>query len=76
MGTKGAWTPERRARQAQIIRQNRPWEKSTGPRTKEGKVISSRNAYAGDALHEAKAKLDSTRAAMLEIFGRKRLPKW
>lgn len=44
MGTKSAWTPERRARQAEIIKQTKPWEKSTGPRTDEGKAISSRNA--------------------------------
>ena len=41
------WTPERRARQAQMIRQWRPWEKSTGPRTIEGKAASSRNANKG-----------------------------
>jgi hypothetical protein len=44
MGTKEAWTPGRRARQADIIRRVRPWEKSTGPRTDEGKRISSQNA--------------------------------
>ena len=26
------WTPERRARQAELIRSWRPWEQSTGPR--------------------------------------------
>ena len=48
MGTKSAWTPERRARQAEIIRQTQPWKSSTGPRTPEGGAVSSRNAYAGD----------------------------
>lgn len=47
MGTKGAWTPERRAKQAAIIARTRPWEKATGPRTPEGKTISSRNADSG-----------------------------
>ena len=28
-----SWSPERQARQAKLIRQWRPWEKSTGPRT-------------------------------------------
>lgn len=37
------WTPERRARQAELIRTWRPWEKSTGPKTDEGKAIVSRN---------------------------------
>ncbi len=41
------WTPERRARQAELIRQWRPWEKSTGPKTDEGKATSSRNADKG-----------------------------
>lgn len=49
MGTKGAWTPERRAKQAGIIALTRPWEKSTGPRTERGKAISSRNACTGAA---------------------------
>ena len=44
MGTKTAWTPERRARQAEIIQRIRPWEHSTGPRTEAGKRISSQNA--------------------------------
>ncbi len=41
------WTLERRARQAKLIRQWRPWEKSTGPRTQEGKVKVAQNAYKG-----------------------------
>jgi len=44
MGTKGAWTPERRAKQAETIRRTKPWEHSTGPRTEAGKQTSSRNA--------------------------------
>jgi hypothetical protein len=38
------WTPERRARQAALIRTWKPWERSTGARTAAGKVRSSRNA--------------------------------
>jgi hypothetical protein len=41
------WTPERRAQQAERIRQSRPWEKSTGPRTEAGKARSARNADKG-----------------------------
>ncbi len=41
------WTPERKARQAKLIKQWRPWEKSTGPKTKAGKDKVSRNAYKG-----------------------------
>ena len=47
MGTSRAWTPERRARQAEAIRRWQPWTRSTGPRTAEGKAISSRNADQG-----------------------------
>ncbi|OIQ84980.1 hypothetical protein GALL_331730 [mine drainage metagenome] len=39
------WTDETRARQAELIRIHRPWEKSTGPRTEEGKLKSCQNAY-------------------------------
>lgn len=47
MGKASAWTPERRAKQAEAIRKWKPWERSTGPRTEQGKLISSRNAYVG-----------------------------
>ena len=42
-----AWTPERKARQALLIQNWQPWNKSTGARTPEGKAVSSRNAYKG-----------------------------
>lgn len=38
------WTPERKARQAALIRTWKPWERSTGPKTAAGKASSSRNA--------------------------------
>jgi hypothetical protein len=41
------WTPERRARQAALIRNWRPWEQSTGPRSAEGKARTSRNGFKG-----------------------------
>lgn len=36
---------EERQRQARLIRQWKPWDKSTGAKTKEGKQRSSQNAY-------------------------------
>lgn len=42
------WTPEARAKQSQRIREWQPWEKSTGPVTEEGKVVSSRNRAPSD----------------------------
>ena len=41
------WTPERRARQAELIRHWKPWAKSTGPRSPEGRQLVSRNAWTG-----------------------------
>lgn len=38
-------TPEHRKMRAELIRQWRPWEKSTGPRTEEGKARSAQNSY-------------------------------
>jgi len=39
------WTEERRAAQAERCRKNKPWEQSTGPKTTEGKLRASLNAY-------------------------------
>jgi len=41
---KSGWTDERRAKQSQLIKNWKPWEKSTGPRTEAGKKVSSVNA--------------------------------
>lgn len=38
------WTEERRKQQAERCRRNKPWEKSTGPKTSAGKQRSKRNA--------------------------------
>ena len=44
---ENGWTPRRRARQAKLIRQWRPWEKATGPRSAAGKARCARNAWKG-----------------------------
>ena len=44
---KRQWSPEQRAVHAQRIHQWKPWQKSTGPKTIEGKAIVSRNGYRG-----------------------------
>lgn len=41
------WTPERRAKQAEAIRRWKPWARSTGPKSGEGKAAASRNAWKG-----------------------------
>jgi hypothetical protein len=53
------WTPERRARQAALIRTWKPWQQATGPRTAEGKVRAARN---GDPGWEWKHQRDEVRA--------------
>jgi hypothetical protein len=46
------WTPEERIKQSEAIRGWKPWEKSTGAKTPQGKVISSKNATkTGESLH-------------------------
>lgn len=41
------WTAERRAQQAAAIQRWKPWARSTGPRTTEGKAKVAKNAYRG-----------------------------
>ena len=74
MGTKAAWTSERRAKQAAIIRQTQPWKQSTGPKTPAGKAASSRNAFAGEWYHETIAQLADAKKCALAVLGYSRLP--
>ncbi len=65
------WTPERRARQAALIQQWRPWEKSTGPRTVKGKAAASRNAYRGAVrpmLRELRRMLRDERQGIEQVM--------
>jgi len=39
------WTEEKKKEQSERIRALKPWEKSTGPKTEEGRKTSSRNAF-------------------------------
>ena len=48
MGNPGkGWTPERRKKQSEAIRQWKPWRKSTGPKSQEGKTAVAGNTWAG-----------------------------
>ena len=40
-------TPEHRAMRAELIRRWKPWEKSTGPKTEQGKAQSAMRGYKG-----------------------------
>ena len=42
------WTPEQKARQAELIKLWRPWETTQGPDTPEGKKRSAMRGYKGD----------------------------
>ena len=46
------WTPERRKKQSEAIRQWKPWNQSTGAKSLEGKAIVSRNAWKGGLVAE------------------------
>ena len=70
------WTPERRARQAALIRTLRPWEYSTGPRTAQGKARTARNGDKGgawrverDMLRALSRALKAQRQALTECGG-------
>ena len=41
------WTPERKAKQAELIRNWQPWKQATGPKTEEGKARVARNGWKG-----------------------------
>lgn len=76
MGTKGAWTDERRARQAEIVKQTRPWEHSTGPRTAEGKAVSSQNAQLPPLIREAREIRAAVKKDFLLFSDRERWMRW
>lgn len=47
------WTKLKRTRQSARIHMQKPWAKSSGPKTPSGKAASSRNALTGDAFDRA-----------------------
>ena len=63
------WTLERRARQSQAIRRWRPWDRSTGPRTPEGKARSARNAFTGGRWRVEREVMKELRQALREQRG-------
>jgi len=66
-GTKRpkGWTPERRLRQAALIRRWRPWRHSTGPRTESGKAVCGANPTRhGNRSHATILELQRVRFAL------------
>lgn len=62
-----SWTPEQRAAAAQRIHEWKPWERSTGPRTAEGKAISAMNRYQGAKQKVARENARDFRRVMKAI---------
>ena len=54
-----SWTPERRQKQAELCRNNRPFRHSTGAKTKDGKVKSSQNALKSGEFSKDMMRLKS-----------------
>ena len=45
--SSSGWSPERRERQSQAIKEWKPWSQSTGPKSAAGKAQVSQNAFKG-----------------------------
>ncbi len=56
------WTPEQKARQAELIGGWQPWKRSTGARTPEGKAIASQNRV--KSLERAKQRIADAKKAL------------
>ena len=66
------WTPERRARQAELIRTWRPWDQSTGPRTQAGKARTARNGDRGGAWQVERENLRGLKATINDLLSQQR----
>lgn len=56
------WTSERRAKQAKLIQSWKPWSKSSGPKSLEGKLKASKNSYKhGEYTQEALTQMKEVR---------------
>ncbi len=62
------WTDEARVLQAEKIRQLKPWLKTTGPKTEEGKENSSRNAMKHGMRSELAKELRQTLRQQAQIL--------
>ena len=68
-------TPEHLALLAEQCRKRKPWRQATGPKTKEGKAIVSRNAWKGGErqalkdLRQVLRDMDGERQEVMEMSG-------
>ncbi|WP_415406980.1 hypothetical protein ACLHDG_00175 [Sulfurovum sp. CS9] len=66
---KAAWDDESRQRQHEVIMKHKPWLKSTGAKTVEGKAISKMNALKTDPhLYALMKEMNSIMKQQKEIF--------
>lgn len=73
------WTEEHKTRQAVLIHRWKPWERSTGARTPQGKAICSRNVLVGNvnrlqALAIAKQELKAAEQKVISLSRGKENP--
>lgn len=64
---KHGWTSQRRKTQSQLIQKWKPWGNSTGPRTAQGKVISSMNALKHGMRSKEMREMESGLAALAKF---------
>ncbi|MBW8067622.1 MAG: hypothetical protein GJU73_09275 [Ferrovum sp.] len=62
------WTQEQKDRQSALIRSWKPWTRSTGPRTTQGKAQSSKNRQ--KTLEKAQREVADARKALTEAQAR------
>ncbi|TKR55709.1 hypothetical protein D7I39_10075 [Allopusillimonas ginsengisoli] len=60
------WTLEQRLEQAEKIRSWKPWVRSTGAKTAQGKAMSSRNAYKGGVRRKGQELRKALRTVLRE----------
>lgn len=60
------WTVEQRQRQREMIQRWKPWEQSTGPKSADGKRVTSQNAWTGGHLIKLRAFIKQLNAALRE----------
>jgi hypothetical protein len=68
-------TPEHRALRAELIRRWKPWEKSTGPRTLEGKKKAAMRGYKGAErilMRQVAKALRSQKVEMIECHNKRK----
>ena len=61
------WSLERRQRQAELIRRWRPWERSTGPRTEEGRQAAAHNAWKGGQRQQLRELARALEAELVQM---------